>query len=188
VTDQTAAASINVEAAGSRPARREYRLLGTPTGPFAVIREPDRTFRTAWVIDRSDPILRNGVANVQLEPDLVRRLEAYFAGEPAIFHDVATPEGPEFFRRCWEICRTIPRGKTCSYGELARLAGGSAGAARAAGQAMRRNPMPIIVPCHRVIGRTGGLVGFAGSSDPRGAPIDRKRWLLALEQTGRDPD
>jgi methylated-DNA-[protein]-cysteine S-methyltransferase len=135
----------------------------------------------------NDPILRDGEASDRMEGQLVRQLLAYFNGDAASFDDVPTPDGPAFFRRCWDACRTIPSGETRSYAELARLAGGSSGAARAAGQAMRRNPLPIVVPCHRVIGSSGHLVGFAGSRDPSGRAIDRKRWLLAHERAAGTP-
>ena len=84
-------------------------------------------------------------------------------------------------RRCWEACRSIPRGETRSYGELATMAGGRANAARAAGQAMRRNRLPIIIPCHRVISASGGLHGFSGSCDQGGPALAVKRALLQME-------
>ena len=84
-------------------------------------------------------------------------------------------------RRCWEACRSIPRGETRSYGELATMAGERGNAARAAGQAMRRNRLPIIIPCHRVISAAGGLHGFSGSSDQAGPALAVKRALLQIE-------
>lgn len=113
--------------------------------------------------------------------DVAGRLDRYFRGDDVDFSDVPTPLGPDFTARCWEACRRIPRGSTISYGDLVRWAGGRAGAARAAGQAMRRNPLPIIVPCHRVISSDGGLYGYAGTTDPGSLELDRKRLLLRLE-------
>jgi methylated-DNA-[protein]-cysteine S-methyltransferase len=168
-------------------ARFRYRLLETPTGLFAVMRNSKGQLGAAWVTDTNDPLLRDGEPDEQLNGRLIQRLHAYFDGQAANFADVPTPDGPAFFQRCWEACRVIPCGETLSYGELARLAGRSPRAARAAGQAMRRNPLPIIVPCHRVIGSTGRLIGFAGSRDPSGTPIDRKRWLLAHERATGSP-
>ena len=81
---------------------------------------------------------------------------------------------PEFFRRAWQACRSIPAGETRSYGWLAAQAGRPR-AARAAGQAMARNPVPLVVPCHRVVGSDGHLRGFGG-----GLPM--KAWLLSLDQ------
>ncbi len=89
---------------------------------------------------------------------------------------VAFVAGTPFQRRVWEELRTIPRGSTVSYGDLAaRL--GRPGAARAVGSAVARNPISIVVPCHRVVGSNGALTGYAGG-------VDRKRTLLALEGAG----
>jgi methylated-DNA-[protein]-cysteine S-methyltransferase len=101
-------------------------------------------------------------------------LDAYFAGEkprklPA--HVIAS--GTPFQRRVWEALRAIPRGKTTTYAELA-AAIGSPKAVRAVGAAVGRNPLSILIPCHRVIGRDGSLTGYAGG-------LTRKKQLLALE-------
>ncbi|MBT8486335.1 MAG: methylated-DNA--[protein]-cysteine S-methyltransferase [Phycisphaerae bacterium] len=118
--------------------------------------------------------------------ELAGRIIAYFGGAPMDFNDVPTPGGPPFFRRCWEACRRIPPGETRTYAELAAMAGGGNAAARAAGQAMRNNRLPVIIPCHRVRGAGGRLGGFAGEDDPGSVAVDRKRWLLDHEitQTG----
>ncbi len=111
--------------------------------------------------------------------DLKRKLVAYFDGEEADFTDVAIDLGgaPRFHAAAWRACRTIPAGETRSYGWLAAQAG-SPRAVRAAGQAMARNRLPIIVPCHRVIAGNGDLRGFG-----RGAgQLDLKRRLLDLEK------
>ena len=112
---------------------------------------------------------------------MAARFEQYFAGELVDFGDVPTPTGSPFMRRCWEACRSIPRGETCSYGQLATMAGGQGNAARAAGQAMRRNRLPIIIPCHRVISAAGHLHGFSGSCDEGGPALAVKRALLQME-------
>lgn len=117
-----------------------------------------------------------------LEPDdgrlasLQARLRAYFGGEPVSFDDVPLDTrgvGTEFQRRVWEATRAIPRGETRTYGQLAREIG-SPGAARAVGQALARNPWPIIVPCHRVVGHDGRLTGFGGG-------LKMKQRLLRME-------
>jgi len=102
-----------------------------------------------------------------------RQLEAYFAGELRDFALPLAPEGSEFQLRVWEELRAIPYGETISYGELARRVG-DPGAVRAVGLANGKNPLPVIVPCHRVIGADGSLTGFGGG-------LDRKRRLLELE-------
>jgi methylated-DNA-[protein]-cysteine S-methyltransferase len=92
----------------------------------------------------------------------VDKLRRYFSGEVVVFDEPLDPRvGTDFQRRVWSLTRTIPRGKTRSYGQLA-LEAGSPGAARAVGQAMARNPWPVVVPCHRVVGHAGGLTGFGG--------------------------
>ena len=114
--------------------------------------------------------------------DLRERLLRYFDGADTGFSDVALDfeDAPAFHRKAWEACRTIPRGETRTYKWLAGMAG-SPNAPRAAGQTMARNRIPIIVPCHRVIGSDGSMRGF-GSGDTR---IDLKRRLLELEGAAR---
>ena len=101
-------------------------------------------------------------------------LLAYFDGRLRDFEIPLAPNGTEFQRRVWAALTKIPHGTTISYAELARRVGSSA-AVRAVGAANGRNPIPIIVPCHRVIGSDGSLTGFGGG-------LDRKRWLLEHER------
>lgn len=107
--------------------------------------------------------------------DVRRQLDEYFAGERTRFELRLAPEGTPFQRRVWEALLAIPHGETISYGELARRVGLGPGGARAAGQANARNPLSIVVPCHRVVGADGSLTGYAGGED-------RKRWLLDRER------
>ena len=101
------------------------------------------------------------------------QLAAYFAGELTAFDLALAPRGTPFQERVWGALRDIPFGATTSYGELARRLGDPR-ATRAVGAANGRNPISIVVPCHRVVGADGSLTGFGGG-------IDRKRWLLAHE-------
>jgi methylated-DNA-[protein]-cysteine S-methyltransferase len=101
-------------------------------------------------------------------------LESYFRGDLREFTCPLDLCGTEFQKRCWEALRKIPYGKVCSYGDIAREVG-SPKAFRAVGQANHNNPVPIIVPCHRVIGSNGKLTGFGGG-------LDIKEKLLELEQ------
>ena len=105
--------------------------------------------------------------------EVTRQLKAYFAGSLKEFDLPLSPEGTEFQLKVWKTLRTIPYGKTWSYGELARRIRRPL-ASRAVGAANGQNPIPVIVPCHRVIGADGSLTGFGG-----GLPIKQK--LLALE-------
>lgn len=102
------------------------------------------------------------------------QLDAYFAGTLREFDLPLAPVGTEFERTVWEALRTIPYGETRSYGQIAAQIG-SPNAARAVGRANGRNPISIIVPCHRVIGASGTLTGYAG-----GLPMKEK--LLTLER------
>ena len=101
------------------------------------------------------------------------QLDAYFAGALTEFDLPLAARGTAFQRRVWSALRSIPYGATVSYGELARRIGAPT-AARAVGLANGANPIPIVVPCHRVIGADGSLTGFGGG-------LARKRWLLAHE-------
>jgi methylated-DNA-[protein]-cysteine S-methyltransferase len=104
---------------------------------------------------------------------LANKICRYFEGKEVCFDEPLDPRiGTDFQRRVWTITGNIPRGQTRTYGEVARQAGSCA--ARAVGQAMARNPWPVIVPCHRVVGSDGNLTGFGGG-------LDMKRRLLAME-------
>jgi methylated-DNA-[protein]-cysteine S-methyltransferase len=103
-----------------------------------------------------------------------RQLDAYFAGRLRVFELPLAPQGTEFQRTVWDALLRIPYGETTSYGALARSLG-KPEASRAVGLANGRNPIPIVIPCHRVIGSGGSLTGYGGG-------LDLKRRLLALER------
>lgn len=105
--------------------------------------------------------------------DAVEQLRAYFAGDLKNFDLKLNPQGTLFQQRAWQQLRKIPFGETITYGEQARRLG-DPNACRAVGAANGQNPLGIIVPCHRVIGSTGKLTGFAGG-------LDAKAWLLNHE-------
>ena len=107
-----------------------------------------------------------------------RELGEYFAGERKRFDAALAPGGTPFQHSVWKAISSVGFGQTISYGELARRAG-CPGSARAAGAATGRNPIGIIVPCHRIVGSNGSLTGYAGG-------LDRKRALLALESGIRE--
>ncbi|WP_031004433.1 methylated-DNA--[protein]-cysteine S-methyltransferase [Streptomyces sp. NRRL F-5727] len=108
--------------------------------------------------------------------EAIRQLDAYFAGELTDFDLPLHLEGTPFQLRVWEQLRLIPYGETRTYGELAEALG-SPGASRAVGLANGKNPVSVIVPCHRVIGSGGSLTGYGGG-------LDRKQRLLAFESGG----
>lgn len=112
---------------------------------------------------------------------VAQQLRQYFAGERTGFELELAPRGTAFQQRAWQALRAIPFGATRSYAEQARALGNAA-AARAVGAANARNPIAIVVPCHRVVGSDGSLTGFAGG-------LAAKQWLLQHERAvlGRMP-
>jgi methylated-DNA-[protein]-cysteine S-methyltransferase len=149
--------------------------IDTPIGRYALVAS-EAGLVSAKPAENA-PQLPASLAGSAAERMLERTRDAfarYFAGSPAELDALPLdPHGSEFQRRVWRALREIPLGATASYGEIARRVG-SPGAARAVGDANRRNPIAIAIPCHRVIGGDGRLVGYAGG-------LARKRWLLAHE-------
>lgn len=107
--------------------------------------------------------------------EAVRQLKSYFAGELREFTLPLAPEGTDFMKKVWAALCEIPYGQTASYKEIAEKIGAPK-AARAVGLANNRNPIPVFIPCHRVIGADGSLTGYAGG-------LDMKKRLLDLEKT-----
>jgi methylated-DNA-[protein]-cysteine S-methyltransferase len=107
--------------------------------------------------------------------EAARQLRAYFDRDLKEFDLPLAPVGSDFQQRVWKELREIGYGETSSYGQLAQRLGKSNAASRAVGLANGRNPIPIVIPCHRVIGANGTLTGYAGG-------LDRKQKLLELEQ------
>jgi methylated-DNA-[protein]-cysteine S-methyltransferase len=107
--------------------------------------------------------------------ETARQLAAYFDRDLKEFDLPLAPEGSDFQKRVWEQLVAIGYGETASYGEVAHRLGMTNAASRAVGLANGRNPIPIVIPCHRVIGANGTLTGYAGG-------LDRKQTLLSLEQ------
>jgi methylated-DNA-[protein]-cysteine S-methyltransferase len=152
-----------------------YRTVDSPVGPLTLagsgstlhhLRMTDQTHepdRSGW-----QPAGPGDFARA------VEQLEAYFAGQLRGFELDLELVGTDFQRRVWAALQTIPYGQTRSYGQIAEQIG-SPGASRAVGLANGRNPIGIVVPCHRVIGSSGGLTGYGGG-------LDRKRALLCLEK------
>lgn len=109
-----------------------------------------------------------------LHREVKRQLAEYFSGARKVFDLPLAMAGTDFQKRCWAALREIPYGETRSYGDMARAVG-SPKAFRAVGMANHRNPIAIIVPCHRVVGSNGSLTGFGGG-------LDVKAFLLSLEK------
>jgi methylated-DNA-[protein]-cysteine S-methyltransferase len=151
-----------------------YRTIDSPIGPLALAGRGQVLTNLRMVDQTYEPDRTNWVPDDRAFPDAVEQLEAYFAGERTDFDLELSLTGTEFQRRVWQALLTIPYGETRSYGEIAEQIGAS-GAARAVGLANGRNPIAIIVPCHRVIGASGRLTGYGGG-------LERKQSLLELER------
>jgi len=146
--------------------------IPSPAGPLTLTEEAGALARIGFedggAADRT-PLLERAA----------RQLEEYFAGRRREFDLPLAPAGTPFQREVWRALQRIPYGETRSYGEVAAMVGRPR-ACRAVGMADNRNPLPIVIPCHRVVGASGELVGYA-------AGLDIKRKLLALESTANGP-
>lgn len=148
----------------------ELTLVASADGLRAVLWEEDRPGRvrigdTSGGGDAADAVLER----------TADQLAEYFAGTRTTFDLPLDPQGTAFQQQAWQVLRTIPYAETMTYGEQAAQLGGPQ-KARAVGSANGRNPISIVVPCHRVVGSTGSLTGFAGG-------LDAKSWLLQHEQS-----
>jgi len=119
----------------------------------------------------------DGMRDDDAVADVAAQLDEYFRGERRTFDLPLAPRGTEFQLAVWRALQRIPYGATRSYSDIAREIGRPA-AVRAVGAANGANPIPIVIPCHRVVGSNGSLTGFGGG-------IETKRWLLALESPQR---
>ena len=153
----------------------KYDYIDTPIGRLLVAASDAGLAHVRFDDDERDAVIapdwrrdRAGVADAWMQ------LSEYFAGERRVFDlPLAAPYGTAFQRRVWSVLPAIPYGQTIHYGELARRTGNPK-ASRAVGAANGANPLPIVVPCHRVIGANGTLTGFGGG-------LPTKRWLLEHE-------
>lgn len=156
-----------------------YRtVVPSPVGDLTLVATDDALRRISWM-DEGGALRDKGIDEVVDSPDhpvlqrAAAQLAEYFAGTRTDFDLPLDAEGTEFQRSAWEALRAIPYGETRSYGEQA-TAIGRPSAVRAIGAANGRNPIPIVVPCHRVLGADGSLTGFAGG-------VETKAWLLHHE-------
>jgi methylated-DNA-[protein]-cysteine S-methyltransferase len=156
-----------------------YRIIDSPIGPLTVAGSGGTLTHLRMIDQTHEPNRAEWVRDDSILPDVVNQLDAYFAGTLTEFDLALDLGGSAFQQRVWKALRTIPYGETRSYGQIA-IQIGAAGASRAVGLANGRNPISIVVPCHRVIGAAGSLTGYGGG-------LDRKRTLLQLEKR-RAPD
>jgi methylated-DNA-[protein]-cysteine S-methyltransferase len=151
-----------------------YTTWRSPLGPLLLAGD-ELALRELHLPGRHRRALEWTPATAPFAP-VVKQLEEYFAGERTAFELPLAVRGPAFHRAVWACLIRIPYGETRSYGQIARELG-RPDRARAVGGANARNPLPIVVPCHRVIGSDGSLTGYGGG-------LEAKRALLALEQGG----
>ena len=152
--------------------------IDSPVGPLRIVASDDGLRAVLWPDDEAGRVpLPTDIGASDSHAVLAsaaRELDEYFAGDRQHFDTPLDPAGTEFQRQAWDALRSIPYGETVSYGEQAERMGDK-NKARAVGAANGRNPISIIVPCHRVVGANGSLTGFAGG-------IETKQWLLAHER------
>jgi methylated-DNA-[protein]-cysteine S-methyltransferase len=152
-------------------------FLSSPVGQLTLIANEGSLVALLWPDDNPDrvrlPARRVGRGHPVLTA-ATQQLSEYFSGTRRSFDLPLDPQGTPFQREVWTALATIPFGETRSYGEIAAQIGRPS-ASRAVGAANGRNPLSIIVPCHRVIGKAGGLTGFAGG-------METKAWLLSFER------
>lgn len=154
-----------------------YREIDSPIGRLLLSGRDDVLYGLDMETHRGPDWRDTATPDDHAFPEVVAQLEAYFAGELTRFDVHYELVGTPFQETVWTALTQIPYGETISYGEQARRIG-SPGASRAVGLANGRNPISIIVPCHRVIGANGRLTGYGGG-------LDRKRALLDLERRHR---
>ena len=153
-----------------------YKDMKSPVGKLKLVASSKALVAVLWEQERPN---RVKLGTMNLDPrhriliEAERQLSEYFAGERIQFDLPLQLDGTEFQKKVWQALREIPFGKTKSYLDLARAVG-SPEASRAVGAANGKNPLSIVVPCHRVVGADGALTGFAGG-------LETKAVLLALE-------
>lgn len=146
--------------------------LDSPTGRIRVVSDGQSLVSVNWIAPGT---ILDSVDADAVSRETAEQIAAYFDGRLTRFDlPIRFRGGSEFERAVWDAMLAIPWGETRTYGDLATVTGG---VARAVGGACGRNPMPIVVPCHRVVGSDGKLVGFSGAEG-----IETKQWLLDFER------
>ena len=158
----------------ARPTTRYFTTIPSPVGPLTLVGDGDDLIGLYF---DGDPIAgrsrADGIQDDRRLRSAATQLQEYFAGKRTRFDLPLAPRGTEFQKAVWAALLRIPFGETASYGQIARAIGKPA-ASRAIGGANHRNPIAIVIPCHRVIGADGSMTGYGGG-------LDHKRLLLDLE-------
>jgi methylated-DNA-[protein]-cysteine S-methyltransferase len=152
-----------------------YKYIDTPVGPFLVAGDGASLSVASFAAGHQH---RRPQADWKEDASAMRfaieQIEQYFAGERKVFDMPLVMHGTPFQKQVWDVLLTIPFGETRTYGDVSRAIGRGPGASRAVGAANGANHIPIVIPCHRVIGGDGTLTGFGGG-------LDAKQWLLEFE-------
>lgn len=157
-----------------------YAYVDSPVGPFFLAGDGSSLCRASFAYGKQcrkpEPGWTQDPAALGFA---VEQVEEYFAGERTRFDIPLEIDGTDFQKDVWRVLRMIPFGETWSYGQVAKELG-NPGASRAVGAANGANVLPLIIPCHRVIGSNGTLTGFGGG-------LDTKKWLLDFERVQSSP-
>lgn len=154
------------------------RSVPTPVGDVLLVGDGE-TLHGIYLPDhRPAPKLAGAVENGTAYGEAARQLEEWFAGRRTSFELTFELAGTDFQKRVWDVLRQIPFGQTMTYAEVAERAG-RPGSARAVGHAVARNPVSIVVPCHRVVGSGGSLTGYAGGLERKRTLLDHERGIVA---------
>ena len=148
-------------------------ICPSPIGPLSLVEENGALVAVRWNVDLTRDAVPMALPATPLLRQAAAELASYFAGQLRAFTVPLAPKGTPFQQKVWAALREIPYGETRSYKEIAAMVGNEK-ACRAVGMANNRNPLPIFIPCHRVVGANGKLVGYAGG-------LDVKTFLLELE-------
>ena len=154
----------------------QYKLMPSPVGELTLVARDGKLSAILWEVERANRVRLGELIEANDSPVLretERQLKEYFAGTRNQFELELDFTGTDFQKQVWQALLTIPFGETRSYSQIAEQIGNPK-AVRAVGAANGRNPISIIAPCHRVVGASGGLTGFAGG-------LKAKQYLLTLE-------
>jgi len=154
----------------------QYKLMPSPVGELTLVARDGKLSAILWEVERANRVRLGELIEANDSPMLretERQLKEYFAGTRNQFELELDFAGTDFQKQVWQALLTIPFGETRSYSQIAEQIGNPK-AVRAVGAANGRNPISIIAPCHRVVGASGGLTGFAGG-------LEAKQYLLTLE-------
>jgi methylated-DNA-[protein]-cysteine S-methyltransferase len=161
-----------------------YKTMSSPVGELTLVANESALAAILWENDKPTRVRlgpMRAITNTPILNEAEQQLNEYFAGTRTRFELALNFVGTEFQRKVWAALLTIPFGETRSYSDIA-LQIGNANAVRAVGAANGKNPISIVAPCHRVIGKTGDLTGFAGGVETKRILLDLERRILGKER------